>query len=77
MCPFGLPVSRGVLKVRSPTMKSSFPAGRAVQLRHLDLLCWEVSLEALPWSLQKIFGHAGISQEHLWVAESLPGERDQ
>lgn len=54
MFPSGLPVSRGVLKVRSPTLKSSFPAGRAVQLTQLYPLCWEVSLEALPWSLQKI-----------------------
>lgn len=30
MCHFGLPVSRGVFKVRNPTLKSSFPAGRVV-----------------------------------------------
>lgn len=50
MCPVGLPVSGGVLELRSPTLKGSFPAGRAVQPRLPDPLC----CDALPWSLQKI-----------------------
>lgn len=50
MCPVGLPVSGAVLELRSPTLKGSFPAGRAVQPWLPDPLC----RDALPWSLQKI-----------------------
>lgn len=55
MCPVGLPVSGGVLELRSPTLKGSFPAGRAVQPRLPDRLC----CDALPWSLQK-FVDSGV-----------------
>lgn len=50
VCPFGLPASRGVLELRSPALRSSFLAGRAVQPQLPDPLC----RDALPWSLQRI-----------------------